>query len=260
MAAASIPPVEQATQIPPVQTQQVPPAAAAPPDPAMQRMQQQLDQQQQTSNAILERLKPQNPQPSGDEMNRSFFKEPVRMSDAIARQAASEVVNQALAGQFDTLIASARAQVRSGNEAIFDKYTQEIEAKVMLVDPQFRTNINVWQNALQMVKGMHLNDILEEDRKASPRAPAVHISNDGGPARSSGHQPPAPKGVELSPEEKSMARGLRIPEDQYLAGKAQLDLSNYGRADSKDNAFDSVVTFDSRERKRNERAAARAKK
>lgn len=254
MGSSTIPPVASAVEIPPVGN---PPQNQ--PDPALARMQAQLDQQQQTSNAILDRLRPQTPPTSADEMNRSFYKEPVKMSDAIARQAAAEVVNGAMAGQFDTLIAVARDQSRRGNEAIFDKYVNEIEQKVLGVDPQFRTNINVWNNAVQMVKGAHLNDLLEEDRRLTPRAPAVHISQDGGPVRSSGQQPPAPKGATMTPEEREMAKGLRLTDETYLAGKEHLDLTNYGRADSKDSAFDSVVTFDSMERRRRARAAAAKK-
>jgi hypothetical protein len=252
-------PPQPGTQLPPVPVNNQLPQQqqAAPPDPRTIRLEQELAEQRRLTNNlanVLNRNQPQNNQPSREDMNRQFFQDPITSTQAIAQQAVREVTQQFGESHMDTLIALARDRVRAQDPELFDRYLPEIEGRVALAGPQFRTNINVWESAFNMVKGAHLNELRDQVRQQQPQAPAIHVSREGGPAQPNVPQGPAPREVALSDEEKKMAKKLGITEDMYRTGKQQNDnQTDLEFAPLGPSSWDKVITFDSKEKRRSER-------
>lgn len=229
-------------------------AVGAPPDPRVAQMESDLAETQRVVRALQQGAgqPPQTRQASPDEseLNRQFYRAPVASTAAIAQQAVQDALRQHGAGYMDTIIESAKQQVRGADPDIFDKYEAEIRARVAQTDAQFHANTNVWKSAFDMVKGAHMREIVEAARPATPAAPSVHISREAGPGTPSGRQPTDPSAAsKLSPEELSMAKGLGVSPDAYAAGKEHYDKQT-SRGPS---SWDTKITFDSETRRREAR-------
>jgi hypothetical protein len=176
-------------------------------------------------------------QPSKKDVEALFWGNPLDTSAAIATQA----VRTELAGTQETLAELARQQARGTDpemSAFFDKHIDEITANVNSVAPQFRGNVTVWKNAFAFVKGQHLDEILEIDRKRTPGGP---VRTPDGPSAPSVRQPNAPASVKLSDEELTVSRGLGLTEAQYAHGK-RFKAEQQGRGNS---PWDEAITTDS---------------
>lgn len=218
------------------------------PDEGLATLQKQLAE----STADNERLKialkskpappPANPaQPTKDEIEKTFWGNPIDMTSAIAQRAAQEaeqrVMNALLPSQRD----AARDKVRSEDSEVFDKYESEILEMVNTTSPQFHGNINVWQNALAMIRGKHFDEIskAKADKKATTDEGQVttpRLTSDG-PAPPSSRQPPAPKVTPLTDDEKATANGLDMTEAEYKRGQYRLA--------NQDTEWGKVITFSS---------------
>lgn len=232
-------------------------------DPRVARLEQELQEQRRLTNnlsTVLSRNVPQQnngQNPSREDMQRQFYADPINSTQAIAAQAAREAVQQYGAGHMETLVATAREQARSSDPELFDRYIAEIEGNVALAGPQFAANTNVWKSAFNMAKGQHMNEIRDAARQQNPQAPAIHVSREGGPGVPNVPQGPAPRVAELNEDQKRTAKKLGITEDMYRQGieyndkQTDLDFNPLGPS-----SWDKVITFDSREKRRNERAAA----
>jgi hypothetical protein len=201
------------------------------------------------------------------DLEKEFIKNPLDMSAAIAQRTVNHALQQFQAGMghsFDTQVEMARKLARGDDadrQKLFDTYAGEIEASVAQVDVPMRANTTVWRNAADLVFGRHLND-LKPKADDPNRAPAVHVSTGGGPAAPSAAQP-APKASDdkLTPEEQKFARKFRISDAEYLQGKKD----NLNQTDpilnpNGPSSWDRFVTFDSREKRKEARRAAAAKK
>lgn len=244
------PVVVPANELPPV-------AQPAAPSAAQVRMETELAE----TRRMVTNLQNQMPKPqasSMDDLNRQFFKEPVSTATAIANQAANEAVqrmNQNNSPAHETLVMVVRDKVRDRNPELFDKYKDKIDLRVKTtVDPQFHSNIQVWEAAYNMTIGEHFNDIRDLERPAN-RAPAVKIS-EGGPGMPSNAAPAASasRETDLSPEERQMVKNLDISPEQYIAGRDAIDK----QAKKGPSSWDPFVTFSSKDKRRKAHAARRA--
>lgn len=239
----------------------VPPVNAElpPVDPRMQRLEADLAEQRRMTQQLQQnqqRQTPQSNQPDMQALNNQFYKEPVTTAAAIAQQAANEAIMRErqnnTAGQ-ETLIQLAQDQSRAKDPELWDKYKDEIVAIVnSTVDPQYRVGKSVWDFARDKAFGAHMTEIREAAIQANPnRAPNIRVS-EGGPAQPNGHQPQAGKGAadKLSDDEKSMAGNLGISHEAYAKGKEYIE----GQASKGPSSWDKAVTFNSRERRRADRA------
>lgn len=264
--------VDPSTGLPPVQK---PPQE----DPELTRLRGEVTKQKSDLDALKARFTAPpapaaNNQPmSSTDMAREFYKDPIASSVAIAQKVLQDQQRQGNDASRATLIQVAKDSVRNSspeNAQLFDKYILEIEAAVTSVDPQFQTNINVWKHALNLAKGSHIDEIMEDRRKAAgqpaageepARAPAVHIRAGEGPGQSSNRPAAAAKGEELSQDEKRTARRLGLSEDSYKMGKKHVAEQNDAVSDPVGkSSWDPFITFDSRERKRRLRAEQLAAK
>lgn len=250
-------PVATTVVTPQPNEQQLPPV-----DPKLTKLEQDLAEQKrvtQSLQASLNRQQTPPPQPgtvSIEDLNKQFFKDPVTTAVAIAQQAAAEAVARSGEVNFDTLVGVARDKARAKNPELFDKYADEIAQTVnTTVDRQFHTNSTVWENAAHIAYGKHMNEIRDLARQTQPQASAIRVS-EGGPVAPGGHQPEAPKGAasKLSDEELTMAKRLNVDPELYAKGKADYD----NQPDKGKSSWDTVVTFDSRDKRRIERAKRRA--
>ena len=245
----------------------LPPAPPKPqaPDPALARLEQQLNQQGKLMADLMRKVGGSEPPPAGGEppknkadLDKEFFKSPVESTAKIAQSVGEALMQrqmQEMGGQFETLKQIARDKAREDDPELFDKYALEIENKMTGLQPNLLTNIHVWKSAFNVVKGEHLSEVLNERREKENRAPAVHISHEGGPAPSR-VSPPAPASAKLSEDEQRVARQLGISNEQYQAGKDHIA----GQNDRGKSSWDGHITFDSREKRKIEREQRRNRK
>lgn len=174
-----------------------------------------------------------------------FFKNPLEMSTAIANAAALN--NPAN----DTMIEVAMSQARGSDpemQAVWDKYLPEIQQHVGTVQPQFRTNVTVWRNAFNFVRGQRMEEIFTARKAATP---AIHTSD--GPAAPGVRAAGAPPKSKLTEEESYIATQLGLSEDSYRHGK-EIMAGQHGKEKS---PWDDVVTIDSQAQRRSARDAKR---
>lgn len=264
MASAANPPLEQ--QLPPVQQQQ----RQQQEDPAIARLQGDIQRirgdLQQTQRMVFAQPAPQQAAvPTKQELDKEFIKNPMDMATAVAQNVVNRAVQQFQAGQghaFDTQVEMAKKLARGDDperQRLWDKFSHEIDASVAQVDVPLRANTTVWRNAADMVLGKHFF----EERVVPPAAgPALHL-NDGPQPPSAAA--PAPKGGEdkITPEEHKIAMKFRITDAEYMQGKKDnLNQTDLILTPIGPSSWDPHVTFDSRDKRRKERAAriAAAKK
>lgn len=244
---------------------QDPPAAGLPPvDLKLVQAQAEVAEARRIADQLTRQLgqqrqqAPLSNQPSIDDLNKQFYKEPVQSTVAIVNQGIADALRQHGQAGFDTLIEVAKDKVRTKNPELFEKYKSEIEMTVSsTVDKQFHTNINVWDNAANIVYGSHMSEIRDMARQNDPtkQTPAIRVS-EGGPSTAGSHQGALPKGEasKLSTEELKMARDLDITPEAYQEGKtAYENQSTRGKS-----SWDGLVTFSSKDARRVERAKRRA--
>lgn len=245
--------------------QQLPPAGGPPPlseADQLKKLRQDLEAQKTTTGQLVERMQSQllNPPPSNQpppasksDLEKQFFKSPLEMTAQIAQNISGAITQKAMqemGSSFETLRAVARDKIREKDPAVFDKYIMEIEAKVGAMPQNYHTNIHVWDAAFNTVKGEHMRELVDAAREQTPRSPAVHISQDGGPVTSQRSQP-APKAEKLSEDESRMARNLGLSDDQYKAGKAHIA----GQSEKGPSSWDKHITFSSKQKAREARAS-----
>jgi len=248
------PPAESSVSIPPV-------------DPQITALQAEVAKSRRDMDELKKRLTPAPPQPplqmpppnaqppmDATQLKAEFFRNPLELSTAIAQRAAAEQ-NQV---NYDTLREVARKAARDQDPEVFDRFETEINLLLAnTVQPQFHTNVNVWKNAFNQVRGQHIPEILEMKKQTppneSPRGPAVHVSHEGGPAAPN-RAAPAPAQEGLNADEKAMAKRLGITEEQYLQGKKDYD----NQSEKGPSSWDKYFTFSSKDRRRQERAARNA--
>lgn len=253
------------------------------PDPELERLRGEVRKSQLTIDELKRKLTappapaaqpaPGNP-PSPAELNRQFYQDPVRNSVDIARSVVDDAMRRNQGGQ-DTLVRVAKDTVRNVSDEsrkIFERWEPEIQAMVDAAGPQFITNVTVWENALNFVKGKHMDEILEMRGQTPPpdptRAPAVHIREGAGPAPASPRPASAPKVTELTVEEKHVAKKMGLTEEQYRNGKAHYEGQNDMQRDpigpsSWDKPFFPgayTPTFSTKELRKAQRAAREARK
>lgn len=188
--------------------------------------------------------------PDKKQVETAFWQDPVGVSAAIASQAA-QMASQNGPG-LDTLIELAKKAARDDDPETFDKYYGEIEQSMTQANlgPQFRANVNVWRNAFNMVRGNHVNEIIETRSKGKASA----APSGDGPAASQPAAAPAAAKVKLSEDEAKMARNLGISEAGYIHGKRIID-EQHGREKS---PWDDAITIDTASAQRAKRQARSA--
>jgi hypothetical protein len=229
-------------------------------DPELVRLRGEVAKQKQDFEALKQRVSaPPAPaaQPSGQlspaEMAREFYKDPIGSAAAIAQRVVNDQLQQQGHQGYDTLVQVAKDKARSRDPKLFDKYYLEVEAAVSSTPKQFHQNVTVWENAFNMVRGNHIDEILSERAAAQPpanQAPAVHIREGGGPASPSVRPGQAAEEETLSVDEKRVARKLDLSDEQYLAGKKHLEGQNDPVRDPVGkSSWDAQITFSSKDRR-----------
>jgi hypothetical protein len=246
-------------------------------DPALARLEVDLarerDNNARLTSALNTRQVPQQPAPPAvqgpdqqlRDMNRRFYENPVGHSVTIAQEAARAVVGELAQAQHPTLVQAARAQVRATDPELFDKYAPEIEAKVASLQPQWHTNATVWQNAFTITKGERLNEIAAARAVApdpnAPQAPALHLRDQGGPARpNTPAQPALSNKTKLTVQESEWARKFDMTDEAYARSRDrtfQQEAENPLNSMKKMSLFDGAVTFSSDQKRKDARDARR---
>lgn len=244
------------------------PPVVTPPDQQHQQdgglaaLQRQLREQGEEVGRLREAVKNNKPKPpdppaaapqSKEAIETMFWKDPLPMVQAIASRAAFETEQRLQQNSLPTQIQVARSEVRKGDPEIFDLYAAEIDGAVERCDLQFRGNLNVWQNAFNIVKGQHTDEIvaakIEKSKGSNVNTPPVNNNSGDGPAAPSVRQPPPPKEKPLSAEEMEVATGIGLTADEYKRGK--------NRYDNQDKEWSKVITFSSQQRRRDAAATKR---
>lgn len=196
--------------------------------------------------------------PTKEDIEKRFWTDPLDMTSAIANRAVFEAEQRIMSNVIPSQREAARKEIRgSGIDAeIFDKYAAEIDAAINGMQPQFQGNIQVWRNALNIIKGDHFDDItkFKADKRAAEGGDSIVTTtrtNDG-PALPSGRQPPPPKEKPLSDDEKRIAGGLELTDAEYKRGQH--------RYDNQDTEWSKVVTFSSATKRRADAATRLAAK
>lgn len=270
-------------QPPPIEGAPPPVSSPPQPDPELERLRGEVRKSQLTIDELKRKLTAppapaappaNNPNPSPAELNRQFYQDPVRNSVDIARSVVEDAMRRNNSGQ-DTLVRVAKDTVRNQSDEsrrIFQEWEAEIQTYVDAAGPGFASNVTVWENAYNLTRGKHIDDILgwrgQTPPTEPPRAPAVHIREGAGPASPSPRAPAAPKATELSAEEKTVAKKMGLTEDQYRKGKEHYEGQNDMQRDpigpsSWDKPFFPgayTPTFSTKELRKAQRAAREARK
>lgn len=192
-----------------------------------------------------------------EQVEAEYYKDPISVTGAVAAHRVQQEMKAFQAQQapgLETTIELARGMARGTTpeeQALFDKYRPEIEEQIKQsrVPPHFLANVHVWRNAFNVVKGQKMSEIL--------RAHTPTPGRDDGPSpptRSSPMPTPGP----LSEEERKMAAGLGISEEEYQEGKKDVSIGPTGESIIDSEAWGQVMTFDSRKKRRQERQRANA--
>lgn len=216
-------------------------------DGGLAALQRQLKEQGEEVGRLKQAVKSQpqpqqqqhNQAPSKDDIEKLFWKDPLPMMDAIAKRAAFETEQRVLSSTIDTQVEIARDKVKQSDPDFFEKYEVEIDQMVAQVQPQFRGNINVWQNAVKMVKGAHIDEIIAEKSK---KEGAVNKTAHDGPANPSMKAPPASKDKPLTDDQRTVAKGMHLSDEEYRRGQR--------RYERQDEEWAKVVTFSSEDKRR----------
>lgn len=254
-------------QLPPVDRSKQPDPEMAAMRAEMSRMTAtvgRLAQNQQPARTV--QPQPANGTPSAADLKKQFFEDPLQSSAIIAKQVTDHVMAQTTGASFDTLVTVARNEARKAQPEVWDSYEAEIIALVEANTgniPLSRQNVNVWLNGARQVAGAHLDDLVKKKTDAAAaagdnnRAPAFHISKDGGPAPAgSASARGANNKVQLSDDERTIARGLGLSDESYHKGKELLEGQNY--KPSEKSSWDKYMTFNTKEQRRAARAAKQA--
>lgn len=226
-------------------------------DDEIEQLRRRLAQSESRTAQLEEHVKrqpvqhapPQQPpaQPGFDKksLESEFWKDPLTMTANIARQAAAEAAQAVHVNiqqsQGDLLAIQAKEVARRSDPEVFDALELHINAKLQDVPAAYKNNPTVWVNAFNVVKGEHIDKVIEIKGKGAQMQQQQRASSDG-PARPSAKAAPAPKKAELTQEQKDVARKMRLTEDQYRNGLAMYEDQSL--------MWKGVVTFDSHNEKR----------
>lgn len=199
---------------------------------------------------------PAAPQPDLKDLNRRFLQDPMQTATAVAQSVVQQTVPQqisaAVAPHMEALVTVAKDAARREDPETWDRFAAEVELEVTQNTPQqYWTNPNIWKHGFNVVKGKHYNELKNVPPAA---APAVHISSSGGPGAPSTRTAPATPGhAALSADEKEVARGFGLTDDQYASAKAKLEnMDPRGRV-NKPSPFDGLITFSSKQKRKEQR-------
>lgn len=216
---------------------------------SLAEMRQEIKALQQERTARAAPPQPQNNIPTAEDLRKEFFKDPVRMAAAISGETSNQAVAQIQATIMPGLIKQARESTRNTDPEIFDKYEPEIIDKVTKTHPSNHGNPDVWKTAFDLVKGTHFDEI------SAMKAKKTGTSNGtDGPAAPSTKSPAPPKVAPLKDEEVEFSKNFKITQDGFRRGKEIIN----GQSERGPSSWDSVITFDSGE-KRKRAAEARAR-
>ncbi len=227
------------------------PAVPEPTGPSTEDLQAQLDRTREE----IDRLKaapvaPAAPAQPGqpmtrEELEKRFWQDPLGFSRAIAQQAVAEDRKAQGSGTVETLRSLAREKVRGTDEVtqqFFDKHEAEVEELVRTVPNNDQANVQVWINAFNVIKGRHVQELVGSMHPSKPP---------DGPSPSSPSMPAPPKVTPLSEDERQVAKGMGISEEDYRVGK-----ETYA---DQDRSWPTVLTFSSEDARRAAKAAAAKK-
>lgn len=177
---------------------------------------------------------PVAPPVSPEQMEQNFWKNPVGSSAAIATWVAQQNLKQLQEGQIpiiDSMVSMVRKEMVREHKELFDAYGSEIESIVNNVELQYRTNPNIWQHAIDTVRGKHFEELAgkRQVKNNSSAAPGL-------PGTATGQQ----RAPQLSPEESLIADIYKLSPAEYLEGKKMITDPVAQAA-----AWDNVLTRDS---------------
>ncbi len=181
--------------------------------------------------------------PDKTALTKEFYKDPLAMVTTIAQTVAQHTQAANHAATMPALMQIARDKVRASDPEVFDKYEPEIVEKVNRTNPQNHGNPEVWQTAFNLVRGSHFDEVMTLRQK---KANDKH----DGPAAPSAKPMPAPKETPLVAEEQEFVRNFQITTEGFRRGKEIID----GQAKRGPSSWDKAFTFDSAQRRREQRA------
>lgn len=175
-------------------------------------------------------VKPEHGQEPPEEFDFETFREKARDDPAAAldyyhqlrvapleQEVSSLRTEKTLDAQAAKLAESELPQVvehfRRSGVASPEKYVDEAKAWMARADPRFRASKGAWSVAFATVLASKIPDLLKEAKTPPPTSPALEK---GGPAAAPGAKPPT-----LTPEEKRVAEGLGMSEEDYINWKVE---------------------------------------
>jgi hypothetical protein len=108
---------------------------------------------------------PQPPQYTEAQINELFQESPARAMAFLAMRAKEEAeanVHARYSSHFNSSANMAEASARTKHADVFNDYGNEVAAEMNKLDVSLRANPQVWDQAVEMVKGRHLDAIVEK--------------------------------------------------------------------------------------------------
>lgn len=102
-------------------------------------------------------------------------------------------------------------QERHKDDEIYNDYKGEVTEFMKRIPPQSRQTPAAWEEALGFVKSHHIKEIVQKELKKAQTTDRRAFVEPGSAAGPSGAQRPV-----LTDEMKKIAKGLQIPEEEYI--------------------------------------------
>lgn len=155
---------------------------------------------------------PVTPPPTREPSNADFYTDP--------RKAVKDQVNalnlvtqdefrQMTAGLQQSAIAAAEMAAQRGKE-YWTRFEREIREVMAKVAPHQQAMPAFWEHAYEMVLGRHAKDLYEEGKRVGSQPSSEQVTQQTPPI--------APEKVELTAEQKDIAKRLGRTEEQYKRG------------------------------------------
>ncbi len=145
----------------------------------------------------------------GPSLSDRMSQDPVSVLDEHFAARMAPLINQSLEYQVNQ--ARELFEQRMSTDEEFNEYKGELEEFMKGIPPQVKAQPKAWADGLNFIRARHIDEIVEKRSKRTlARDKAAFVEGQGASATT-------PKGpVMLNADQKAIAKGLGIPEDEYL--------------------------------------------
>lgn len=149
------------------------------------------------------------PETPGRDIREVFQEDPVSVLDQHFQARMAPLINQSL--EYQVQSAQELFSQRMAENEDYKDYKDELDEFMKGIPPAVKAQPKAWVDGLNFIRARHLDDIVEKRRKKqteNDRRAFVEPASAAGARREGG--------VTLNADQKAIAKGLGIPEEEYV--------------------------------------------